>query len=112
MQMQRKNLCPFAGFAECRQLDCALFTQLRGTHPQTGADIDEWGCSLAWLPVLLIENAQQVRQGAAATESLRNEMVRAAEASQAITLAALGADNAAGAAAHPRTIALQEVPHA
>ncbi|AAS96173.1 hypothetical protein [Nitratidesulfovibrio vulgaris] len=79
MQMQRKNLCPFAGFAECRQLDCALFTQLRGTHPQTGADIDEWGCSLAWLPVLLIENAQQVRQGAAATESLRNEMVRTTE---------------------------------
>ncbi len=49
---------------------------------------------------------------AGATESLRNEMVRAAEASQAITLAALGADNAAGATAHPRTIALQEVPHA
>lgn len=77
MQMQRKNLCPLAGFVECRQLDCALFTQLRGTHPQTGADIDEWGCSLAWLPILLIENAQQVRQGAAATESFRNEMVKA-----------------------------------
>lgn len=112
MQIQHKTLCPFAGFAECRQLDCALFTQLRGTHPQTGADIDEWGCSLAWLPVLLIENAQQVRQGAAATESLRNEMVCAAEASRAITLAALGAGNAVGATEHPHIIDIQEVSHA
>jgi len=45
----------------------------------TGKEIDEWGCSIAWLPHLLIENAGQVRQGAAATESFRNEMVKASE---------------------------------
>ena len=53
---------------------------MRGTNPQTGAEIDEWDCSIKWLPMLLIENANQVRQGAAATESFRNEMVKANEA--------------------------------
>jgi hypothetical protein len=51
---------------------CPLWAQLRGRHPQTGDEIDEWNCSLAMLPALLVNNAQEVRQGAAATESLRN----------------------------------------
>ena len=79
MQIQHKTLCPFAGFTECRQLDCALFTQLRGAHPQTGADIDEYSCAISWLPVLLVETAKEVRQGAAATETMRNEIARAGE---------------------------------
>ena len=49
-------------------------------HENTGKEVDEWGCSIAWLPHLLIENANQTRQAGAATESFRNEYVRAAEA--------------------------------
>lgn len=76
MQIKPKNICPLYK-EECKALDCAWFVQLRGTHPQTGADIDEWACAVAWLPVLLIETAKEVRQGAAATESFRNEVVKA-----------------------------------
>ena len=32
---------------------------------------------MSWLPVLMIENAQQSRQTGAAVESFRNEMVNA-----------------------------------
>ena len=46
---------------------------------------------MAWLPVLLIENAQQSRQTGAAVESFRNEMVESNKVSQAI--AALTAKN-------------------
>lgn len=46
-------------------------------HPQTGKEIDDWACAIAWMPVLQIETAQQTRQVGAATESFRNEMVRA-----------------------------------
>lgn len=77
MKLEVKQNCPLNGFAPCKQLECAWFTQLRGQHPQTGADIDEYACAMAWLPVLLIENAKEVRQGAAATESARNETVKA-----------------------------------
>lgn len=57
---------------------CPLWTQLRGHNPNTGEDIDQWNCALAQLPLLLVETAMQVRQGAAATESFRNEVIRRA----------------------------------
>ena len=53
---------------------------MRGTNPNTGKEVDEWGCAVTWLPVLLIENSQQQRHTGAAVESFRNEMVRANEA--------------------------------
>ncbi len=69
-------------------MQCSWFTQLRGKNPQTGADVDEWGCAVTWLPMLLIENSQQQRQTGAAVESFRNEMVKANESSQQALLAA------------------------
>ena len=51
--------------------------QVRGTNPNTGQEVDEWDCSIKWLPMLLIENSQQQRQTGAAVESFRNEMVKA-----------------------------------
>jgi hypothetical protein len=77
MQLEVKTNCPLDGFKPCRQLDCAWFTKLQGTNPQNGQPIDEFGCAIAWLPVLMIENSQQQRQTGAAVESFRNEMVKA-----------------------------------
>jgi hypothetical protein len=79
MKIESKANCPLDGFNPCRQTDCAWFTQLRGNNPQTGKEIDEWGCAIAWIPVLLIENSQQQRQTGAAVESFRNEMVNSNE---------------------------------
>ena len=64
--------------------------KIAGQDPQTGKDIDEWGCSMAWLPVLMIENSRQQHQTGAAVESFRNEMVRANENSQQVLLATAG----------------------
>lgn len=75
MKLERGNLCPLLK-KDCVGLQCNWFTQLRGTNPQSGQEIDEWGCAVAWLPVLLIENSQQQRQTGAAVESFRNEMVK------------------------------------
>jgi hypothetical protein len=55
---------------------CPLWVCLRGSNPNTGKEVDEWQCSLATLPMLLVENAQQARQAGAATESMRNEIVK------------------------------------
>ena len=84
MQLKPKNGCPLDSFNPCRQLDCAWFTQIRGHNPNTGAEVDEWACAIAWMPLLLIENSQQQRQTGAAVESFRNEMVRANEITQNI----------------------------
>jgi hypothetical protein len=82
MKIESKNLCPLNKFSPCRQLDCAWFLKIRGQNPNTGEDIDDWGCSMSWLPILLIENAQMSRQTGAAVESFRNEMVKANESNQ------------------------------
>lgn len=87
MKIESKNQCPLNNFEPCKQLDCAWFLKLAGKNPNTGQDIDEWGCSISWLPVLLIENSQIQRSAGAAVESFRNEMVKANEASHQILLA-------------------------
>jgi len=53
---------------------CAWFVQLAGTNPNTGAQVDEKGCAMSWLPVLLVENAGAARSTSAAIESFRNEV--------------------------------------
>jgi hypothetical protein len=87
MKLEPGNFCPLIQ-ADCKGIQCSWFTQVRGTNPNTGKDVDEWGCAVTWLPVLLIENAQQSRQSGAAIESFRNEMVKAQQISQQVLLAA------------------------
>jgi hypothetical protein len=89
MKLQPKTNCPLDGFNPCRQLDCAWFMKVRGNNPNTGEEIDDYGCSIAWLPVLMIENSQQQRQTGAAVESFRNEMVKSADVGQQVLLATL-----------------------
>jgi predicted Ser/Thr protein kinase len=58
---------------------CQLWTNVRGRDPQTGVEMDRWGCADAFVPMLLIEVAQQSRQTGAAVESFRNETVKVNE---------------------------------
>lgn len=55
---------------------CPLWIHIRGKNPQSEEQIDTWNCSLAFLPALLLENAQQSRQTGAAVESLRNVVAK------------------------------------
>lgn len=87
MKIEPKPNCPLNSFEPCKELQCAWFLSIRGKNPNTGEDVDEWGCSMAWLPILMIENSQQQRQTGAAVESFRNEMVKSNEQSQQLLLA-------------------------
>lgn len=75
MKLQQGTYCPLVK-KECLQTKCAWFMQVRGTNPNTGEPVDEWGCAVTWLPILQIETTQQTRQSGAATESMRNEIVK------------------------------------
>ena len=82
--MKRGDFCPLIK-GSCVGVECLWYTQIRGVNPQTGADVsDEWGCAIAWLPLLMIENSQRQRETGAAVESFRNEMVMANEVSRRI----------------------------
>jgi len=89
MKLEAKANCPLDGFKPCRQLDCAWFMKVRGNNPNTGEEIDDYGCAIAWMPVLMIENSQQQRQTGAAVESFRNEMVKANDVSQQVLRATI-----------------------
>lgn len=93
MKIEPKNNCPLDNFNPCRQLDCAWFLKIRGQNPNTGEDMDDWGCSMSWLPLLMIDNSQQQRQTGAAVESFRNEMVKANEVSQQVLIATVQQTN-------------------
>lgn len=69
-------ICPFHKMSMeqvCHK--CPLWVQIRGKNPQSHEEIDDWQCAITWLPLLLIQVAQETRQGAAATESFRNAVV-------------------------------------
>lgn len=87
MKLDNGTFCPLLQ-KDCIKTQCMWFMQVQGTNPNTGEDINEWGCSMAWMPVLMIENSKQQRQTGAAVESFRNEMVRANHTSQEILIAA------------------------
>jgi hypothetical protein len=87
MKLEPKANCPLDEFKPCRQLECAWFMKVRGSNPNTGEEIDDYGCAIAWMPILLIENSQQQRHTGAAVESFRNEVVRFNETAQHTPLA-------------------------
>jgi|TARA_R100000479_G_scaffold74373_1_gene35980 hypothetical protein len=70
------SFCPLIR-KRCCKYDCAWYIKMSGTNPNTGADIDEWGCAVMWQPFLTLEASQQARQAGAAVESFRNETVNA-----------------------------------
>lgn len=82
MQLKVEDNCPLNSFKKCKQFKCAWFVQMKGTNPNDGKEVDEYACAIAWLPMLLVENAAQSRQAGAAIESFRNEMVKANESNQ------------------------------
>ncbi len=76
MKLKVKDNCPLDNFNPCRKFECGWFIQIRGKHPQTGEEIDEYGCAMAMMPMLMIENSRQTSQAGSAIESFRNEMVK------------------------------------
>ena len=69
------DYCPLIK-KKCVEHKCKFYTQLMGKDPNTGQDVNDFDCAIAWLPMLLIEGSQQTRQTGAAIESFRNEVVK------------------------------------
>jgi len=74
--METVTVCPLG--CECEEAKdgklyrCEWFIEVVGKNPQTGDDIHEQKCALAWMPMMQVEQARQVRSVAAALESHRN----------------------------------------
>ena len=67
--------CPYTGHKkECSKLRdrCPKWLHFVGTDPNTGQPVDTFDCADRWIVRMQMDIAKEVRQGAAATESLRN----------------------------------------
>ena len=97
MAVETVNFCPLG--AECETVKdgkihkCMWHVKLVGKDPNSGEDLDQWGCAMAWMPLLSIENSRQQRSTSAAVESFRNEMVKSNENSQKLLLATVTKEN-------------------
>jgi len=79
-----KIICPLMGGKPCIEdgaiengelVACRFWVHVRGVDKNTGQEVDNGDCAMAWTPVLLIENSGVNRETGAAIESLRNENV-------------------------------------
>lgn len=74
------TVCPYMSDAKrkqkCIKRECSQWIQLHGTHPQTGAPTEEWGCARVLTALIALEGNKETRQLAGAVESFRNEVAR------------------------------------
>ena len=94
MEIKTVLTCPLG--SKCEEIKdgaiyrCTWYTKLAGINPTNGESIDEHGCAISWMPILMIENSMQQRSTSAAVESFRNEMTSANQTSQQLLLATQG----------------------
>jgi hypothetical protein len=69
---------------------CEWWVHLRGKHPQGEELIDSWGCAIAWLPCLTVENSQMQRQTAASVDKVATVMDQASTQSIAMRAELIG----------------------
>ena len=84
----KSKLCPLIK-KPCIEHDCEFYTHLIGLNPQTGAQEDKWGCAIAYLPILLVENANVSRQGNASMDKVATEIHKIGDIPIRIELPAL-----------------------
>lgn len=68
-----KKICPLIN-GDCLEYGCEFYIHLQGMNPQTGQPTDEYGCTFRWLPVLLVEGANQTRQATASIDKTATQI--------------------------------------
>jgi hypothetical protein len=83
MALEVEFFCPLGSTCE-EAVDgvikrCAWYTKMVGLDPNTGKEVDDWACSMSWMPMLQVEMSNTNRGQTQALESFRNETVKGQE---------------------------------
>lgn len=62
-----------------QKFKCRWWAHMVGKDPQTEKSVDRFDCSISWLPIIGIENAQAQRFTAASVDKVANEVRRTTE---------------------------------
>lgn len=91
MEIKTVVTCPLG--SKCEEIKdgavhrCAWFITLAGKNPTSGEQINERGCAMSWVPILLIENSAQQRATGDAVTSFRDTMTKENETSRQTAIA-------------------------
>ena len=69
-----EKICPLLQKA-CIEHQCKFYVHVVGKNPQTGGEIDHFDCAVSWLPLLIIENANEMRKATAGIHDFRNKVL-------------------------------------
>lgn len=69
----KEPTCPLLR-GPCIEQKCKFWTHLYGKNPQSDQTLDKFGCAIEFIPILLVENAQMIRQAAASTDKVANQV--------------------------------------
>lgn len=81
-QKDGSELCPLLK-KPCIKHDCQWYMSVMGTNPNTGMDFQNYQCAMVFIPMLLMQNSQAVRQTGSAVQETRNEVAKSRDASNA-----------------------------
>jgi len=80
MALEVEFVCPLGCECETTRdnkiIRCAWYTKMVGLDPNTGKEVDDWACSMSWMPMLQVEMSNTNRGQTQALESFRNETVK------------------------------------
>jgi len=93
--MNKKDMkgCPYMRMKPCVGDECSMYMHMMGSNPQTGQPVDQFGCAIAFTPVLIIENSGQQRGACASIDSMRNVIDKANGINEAVTKEMVNAVN-------------------
>ena len=74
---------------------CPLWMSVRGKNPQTGEELDDWNCALAWGPLLAVSVARETHAASVELNQMRNETKKAHD--EHMTMAAIAVQRASEA---------------
>jgi len=80
MSVEVTITCPLGSVCE-RIVDgklerCAWYVKMVGTNPNTGEDVDEARCAIAWQPLLAVDTNGKLDQTVSSVQSMRNETIK------------------------------------
>ena len=52
---------------------CPMWMAIKGKHPQTGEDLDDWNCALVWGPIIAVQQTKEAHTVSRELNIMRNE---------------------------------------
>lgn len=72
-------ICPLLSDSKhnitCKEHECKFWIMLVGTNKNSGKPVNDFDCAISWLPMLLVEGANESRKTSQSVQGFRNSIL-------------------------------------